>query len=213
MWFSGTPAIARRCSRCAGSASTSGRSTPCSSRITRSTAAGPAASFDADELQNVIDGIGAIGMLARCNAVLSGYLGATEQARAVVEIVKTVKAVNPRALFFCDPVMGATGGCTVEPGIQDFLVTTMPEVADAMMPNHIELEKLVGRHDRNGGRSGRRVPRGDRARAALHAGEASDRPQQPRRYVQHAGRSARPKRGSRSGRCIRSRGSRWASAI
>jgi pyridoxine kinase len=101
--------------------------------------------FDADELQNVIDGIGAIGMLARCNAVLSGYLGATDQARAVVEIVKTVKAVNPRALFFCDPVMGVAGGCTVEPGIEDFLVTTMPEVADAMMPNHLELEKLAGR--------------------------------------------------------------------
>jgi pyridoxine kinase len=101
--------------------------------------------FDADELQSVIEGIGAIGVLARCNAVLSGYLGATEQGRAVVEIVKMVKAVNPRALFFCDPVMGATGGCTVEPGIEDFLVTTMPEVADAMMPNHLELEKLVGR--------------------------------------------------------------------
>jgi pyridoxine kinase len=101
--------------------------------------------FDADELQNVIDGIGAIGMLARCNAVLSGFLGATEQARAVIEIVKTVKAVNPRALFFCDPVMDATGGGTVEPAIQDFLVTTMPEFADAMMPNHVELEKLVGR--------------------------------------------------------------------
>ncbi|SAL61572.1 pyridoxal kinase [Caballeronia terrestris] len=101
--------------------------------------------FDADELQNVIDGIGAIGMLARCNAVLSGFLGSTEQGRAVVEIVRTVKSVNPRAIFFCDPVMGATGGCTVEPAIQDFLVTTMPDVADAMMPNHIELEKLSGR--------------------------------------------------------------------
>jgi pyridoxine kinase len=101
--------------------------------------------FDADELQSVIDGIGAIGVLGRCNAALSGYLGATEQGRAVVEIVKMVKAVNPRAMYFCDPVMGMTGGCTVAPGIEDFLVTTMPEVADAMMPNHTELEKLVGR--------------------------------------------------------------------
>ncbi len=101
--------------------------------------------FDAAELESVIDGIGAIGVLARCNAVLSGYLGSPEQGRAVVEIVKSVKTVNPRALFFCDPVMGAPGGCTVASGIEDFLVTTMPEIADAIMPNHVELEKLAGR--------------------------------------------------------------------
>jgi pyridoxine kinase len=101
--------------------------------------------FAAEELEKIIDGIGAIGVLARCNAVLSGYLGAPEQGRAVVEIVRAIKAVNPRALYFCDPVMGQTSGCTVAPGIEDFLVSTMPEVADAMMPNHVELEKLAGR--------------------------------------------------------------------
>jgi pyridoxine kinase len=102
---------------------------------------------DADELQRVIEGIGAIGVLSRCNAVLSGYLGAPEQGRAVAEIVRMVKSVNPRALFFCDPVMGsAGGGCKVEPGIQEFLADTMPSIADAMMPNHVELQKLVGRN-------------------------------------------------------------------
>jgi len=56
-----------------------------------------------------------------------------------------VKAVNPGALYFCDPVMGAVGGCTVEPGIQEFLAGTMPGVADLMMPNHVELQLLTGR--------------------------------------------------------------------
>jgi pyridoxine kinase len=102
---------------------------------------------DADELQRVIEGIGAIGVLSRCNAVLSGYLGAPDQARAVMEIVRTVKSVNPKALYFCDPVMGsANGDCKVEPGIQEFLVDNMPEIADAMMPNHVELQKLAGRN-------------------------------------------------------------------
>ena len=45
---------------------------------------------------------------------------------------KAVKAANPRAWYFCDPVMGAASGCKVEPGIQEFLVRTMPEMADAM---------------------------------------------------------------------------------
>jgi pyridoxine kinase len=84
-------------------------------------------------------------MLSRCDAVLSGYLGTPEQAQAVIEIVRAVKAVNPHARYFCDPVMGAASGCRVEPGIQEFLVKSMPAVADAMMPNHSELQRLVGR--------------------------------------------------------------------
>ncbi len=101
--------------------------------------------IDGSQMQELVEGIGAIGMLPRCDAVLSGYLGTPEQAQAVVEIVRAVKAVNPHARYFCDPVMGAAAGCRVEPGIQEFLVDTMPEVADAMMPNHSELQRLVGR--------------------------------------------------------------------
>jgi pyridoxine kinase len=84
-------------------------------------------------------------MLPRCDAVLSGYLGTPEQAQAVIEIVRAVKAVNPHARYFCDPVMGTATGCRVEPGIQEFLVQSMPEVCDAIMPNHSELQRLVGR--------------------------------------------------------------------
>jgi pyridoxine kinase len=101
--------------------------------------------IDAPQMQELVEGIGAIGMLSRCDAVLSGYLGTPEQAQAVIEIVRAVKAVNPHARYFCDPVMGTTSGCRVEPGIQEFLVKSMPEVSDAMMPNHSELQRLVGR--------------------------------------------------------------------
>jgi len=101
--------------------------------------------IDAQQMSDLVDGIGAIGVLPRCDAVLSGYLGATGQAEAVIDIVRAVKAANPHARFFCDPVMGTTNGCQVEPGIQAFLVEHMPEVADAMMPNHSELQRLVGR--------------------------------------------------------------------
>ncbi|MGF6903034.1 pyridoxal kinase PdxY [Paraburkholderia sp. GAS348] len=101
--------------------------------------------IEASQMEELVEGIGAIGMLPRCDAVLSGYLGTPEQAQAVLEIVKAVKAANPRAWYFCDPVMGAASGCKVEPGIQEFLVRTMPAVADAMAPNHTELQRLVGR--------------------------------------------------------------------
>jgi pyridoxine kinase len=99
----------------------------------------------AEQVEELVDGIGAIGVLPRCDAVLSGYLGTPEQAQAVLEVVKSVKAANPRAWYFCDPVMGTSSGCKVEPGIEEFLVRTMPEAADAMAPNHSELQRLVGR--------------------------------------------------------------------
>jgi pyridoxine kinase len=105
--------------------------------------------INAEQLLELVEGIGAIGVLPRCDAVLSGYLGSPDQGEAVIEIVRAVKAANPRAWYFCDPVMGTpvgvSGGCKVEPGIQEFLVRTMPEVADGMAPNHTELQRLVGR--------------------------------------------------------------------
>ncbi|WJF88905.1 pyridoxal kinase PdxY [Paraburkholderia bonniea] len=103
--------------------------------------------LETSQMPELVDGIGAIGMLPRCDAVLSGYLGATDQAQAVVDIVAAVKTANPRARYFCDPVMGSgtRAGCQVEPGIQTFLVQTMPAVADVMMPNHSELQLLAGR--------------------------------------------------------------------
>ena len=53
--------------------------------------------IDASQMQDLVEGIGAIGVLPRCDAVLSGYLGTPDQAQAVIEIVKAVKAANPRA--------------------------------------------------------------------------------------------------------------------
>src|SRR5689334_13776483 len=99
--------------------------------------------IDASQMLALVEGIGAIGVLPRCDAVLSGYLGTPEQAQSVIEIVRAVKAANPHARYFCDPVMGTTTGCRVEPGIQEFLVRTMPEVSDVMCPNHSELQRLV----------------------------------------------------------------------
>ncbi|AOY01235.1 pyridoxal kinase PdxY [Jeongeupia sp. USM3] len=102
--------------------------------------------LEQSQITALVDGIAAIGALDRCDAVLSGYLGAPEQAAYVIEAVRRVKAANPRAVYLCDPVMGhPEKGCVVQPGIQQYLVEHMPAVADIMAPNHLELEKLAGR--------------------------------------------------------------------
>ncbi|MFP3562194.1 pyridoxal kinase, partial [Paraburkholderia sp. SIMBA_049] len=40
--------------------------------------------IDASQMEELVEGIGAIGMLPRCDAVLSGYLGTPEQAQSVL---------------------------------------------------------------------------------------------------------------------------------
>ncbi|KVE34112.1 pyridoxal kinase PdxY [Burkholderia sp. TSV86] len=101
--------------------------------------------IDAAKMEQLVDGIAAIGALKRCDAVLSGFLGSPAQARAAIDIVRTVKATNPNAWYFCDPAMGQTGGIRPEPGVEELIVAELPELADGMAPNHSELQKLAGR--------------------------------------------------------------------
>jgi pyridoxine kinase len=103
--------------------------------------------LDASQMLALVDGIGAIGVLPRCDAVLSGYLGTRAQAQAVIEIVKAVKAANPRAWYVCDPALGASAvaGSQTEPDLEAFVIATMPALADALALNHAELQRFVGR--------------------------------------------------------------------
>jgi pyridoxine kinase len=97
--------------------------------------------IDAPQMAELVEGIGTIGMLRRCDAVLSGYLGSISQIEAVVEIVRTVKSTNPSAWHFATPVIGAGAGANVD----DYLLETIPQVADGLAPTHDTLQKLAGR--------------------------------------------------------------------
>jgi pyridoxine kinase len=101
--------------------------------------------IDAAKMEQLVDGIAAIGALKRCDAILSGFLGSPAQAHAAADIVRTVKSMNPNAWYFCDPAMGQTGGVRPEPGVEEFIVSELPALADGMAPNHSELQKLTGR--------------------------------------------------------------------
>src|SRR5277367_2766268 len=62
--------------------------------------------FTGPQIEDVIEGIAARGALARCDAVLSGYLGGAGIGEAVARTVERVKAANPAAIYCCDPVIG-----------------------------------------------------------------------------------------------------------
>ncbi|WP_119461691.1 pyridoxal kinase PdxY [Rhodospirillaceae bacterium SYSU D60014] len=96
------------------------------------------------ELAEILDGLARLGVLERCDAVLSGYLGAAGTGAVVLDAVARVRAANPRALYCCDPVMGdREGGLFVGPDIPP-VFDGLTAAADIALPNAFELEQLTG---------------------------------------------------------------------
>jgi pyridoxine kinase len=100
--------------------------------------------IDPADVSAVVEGIEERGVLATCDAVLSGYQGSPAIADVVVDAVRRVKAANPSATYTCDPVMGnATSGCFVNPEIPPIIRERVVPVADVITPNQFELGFLT----------------------------------------------------------------------
>ncbi|GAA4076524.1 pyridoxal kinase PdxY [Nocardioides kongjuensis] len=103
------------------------------------------------DVAEVITGIEDRGVLATCDAVLSGYQGSPAVAAVIVEAVQKVKAANPAATYTCDPVMGnAKSGCFVNPEIPPIIRSSVVPVADILTPNQFELGFITGRDELSG---------------------------------------------------------------
>jgi pyridoxine kinase len=106
--------------------------------------------FGAELIAECVQGIEERGVMARCDAVLSGYMGSAEIGAAILDAARRVKAANPAALWCCDPVIGDVGrGVFVRPGIPEFLRDQALPAADIITPNQFELEWLTGREVRS----------------------------------------------------------------
>ncbi|HET9872166.1 MAG TPA: pyridoxal kinase PdxY [Propionibacteriaceae bacterium] len=100
----------------------------------------------AAEVAEVIRGIDDRGVLARCDAVLSGYQGGPDVGAVILDAVDLVKRRNPAAIYCCDPVMGDVGrGFFVRPGIPELMRDRVVPAAQIVTPNQFELEFLTGR--------------------------------------------------------------------
>jgi pyridoxine kinase len=95
-------------------------------------------------MRRLVDGLEANGWLGRCDAVLSGYLGAAEQAEVVADAVRRVKSSNPHALYCLDPVFGDEGRAYAKPGVAEAMARLLLPLADIVTPNAFELASLVG---------------------------------------------------------------------
>ncbi|MBK1670235.1 pyridoxal kinase [Rhodovibrio sodomensis] len=100
----------------------------------------------AADLRALVDGVAARGVLAGTDALLSGYLGAADQAAVVAHAARSLRAANPRALVIADPVMGDSGpGLYVGREVAQALAATVVPMADVVTPNAFELGWLTGR--------------------------------------------------------------------
>ena len=101
--------------------------------------------FTPAHIADVLDGLRARGVLSRCVAVLSGYLGDAGVGEEILSAVQEVRAAHPKAHYLCDPVMGDVGrGIFVRPGIPEFLRKRALSMASVITPNHYEFELLCG---------------------------------------------------------------------
>ena len=99
----------------------------------------------AEQVADIVHGIEALGMLPKCDALLTGYVGDAALADVVLQTAAKVRAANPHAIWCCDPVLGDTDtGIYVRPGIDTFFRERAIPAADLITPNHFELEHLTG---------------------------------------------------------------------
>ena len=101
--------------------------------------------FPGEATAALADGIGALGVLGECDAILSGYLGQAATGAAVKDVVAKVRAANPAALYCCDPVLGDDNtGFYVRPGLPELTRDHLLPGANIATPNRFELEWLTG---------------------------------------------------------------------
>ena len=102
--------------------------------------------FSAALIDDCVAGLQAIGALARCDGVLSGYLGKGGIGEAALRAYAAVKAANPRAAYACDPVIGDEDrGVYVDVGVAEFLRERALPAAAVLTPNAFELSFLAER--------------------------------------------------------------------
>lgn len=101
--------------------------------------------FDPGHIRALLSGLKARGVLGRCNAVLTGYLGSAAIGEAILQAVAEVRFANPQAVWCCDPVMGDEGkGLFVAPELVRFFKEEALSQATILTPNLFELQQLTG---------------------------------------------------------------------
>ncbi len=99
----------------------------------------------ADDVTAVLKGLKAHGVLERCAAILTGYMGAVAVGKAILAGWHDVRIANPNAFIVCDPILGdETEGLYVPDALIAFYHDHAIPAADVIFPNRFELALLSG---------------------------------------------------------------------
>lgn len=104
--------------------------------------------FNANDIQNVIDGMMANNFLSKQDAILSGYIGDLEIAKVIANTVAELKEENPSSLYCCDPVFGdkyddqEQGHIFASEDHPNIFLEHLLPLADIITPNLFELSVL-----------------------------------------------------------------------
>ena len=125
--------------------------------------------FDAGMIDECVAGLQAIGVLARCAGLLTGYLGKAEIGEAALRALERVRAANREAAYACDPVIGDVGrGRLCRRGRRRILPRPRPAAGD-----HRDAERLRARMADRRARSATCRRRGRRSPRCARAGRGS----------------------------------------
>lgn len=98
---------------------------------------------EAKVMQAMLDAIGAQGLFAKVDAVITGYFSRADQVTVGAGVLDIVRAANPNARLVVDPIMGDEGkGLYVSQAVAEAIEAELVPRADVIAPNGWELSRL-----------------------------------------------------------------------
>ncbi|KAJ1718301.1 putative pyridoxal kinase, partial [Coemansia biformis] len=100
--------------------------------------------FAASHMLELFAGLQVNGLDRGYTHLLTGYMGNSENVRAVESIAKELKLVNPGLVFVVDPVLGDDGALYVPEELVALYRDVLCPMASLVTPNQFEAEQLTG---------------------------------------------------------------------
>jgi pyridoxine kinase len=98
------------------------------------------------QLDAMLEAADANGWLADVNAILTGYIPTAEHAALCERWIGRVEALNPHAVYLCDPIIGdEPAGIYIEEAAARAIRDHLVPLADILTPNRFELGWLSSR--------------------------------------------------------------------
>jgi pyridoxine kinase len=101
--------------------------------------------IDPRKLDAMLEAVLANGWLGDVDAILTGYIPAVEHAVLCERWIRRIKALNPHAVYLCDPIIGdEPTGIYIDEAAACAIRERLVPLADILTPNRFELGWLSG---------------------------------------------------------------------